>query len=63
MEEIVITINGLGEVVFYTIPESEVEDFINEKCDEGYLVSVVTNCNKVLRNGMIDICYTVKRKD
>jgi len=41
--EIIAVIDGTGQLNFYKVKEDEVEEFINEKSQAGYLVSVVTN--------------------
>ena len=54
MLEIIALINGLGEIEFIKVDEKDVEKFVSEKTDEGYLVSVITNGNvKKLASGEV----------
>lgn len=41
--KLVATIDGRGELLFFLVKEDIVERFVDEKADEGYLVSVVSN--------------------
>ena len=43
MKEIVAVIDGFGKIQFMKVDEEKVEEFVNEKAEEGYLVSVITN--------------------
>jgi len=41
--EIIAVIDEAGQLNFYKVKEDEVEEFINEKAQTGYLVSVIIN--------------------
>ena len=52
--DIVAVIDGKGRITFIKVEEDKISDFVAEKADEGYLVSVVTNGNiKKLTSGEI----------
>lgn len=41
--EYIITIDGRGIVNVYKVNKEDVDDFVLDKAESGYLVSVVTN--------------------
>jgi len=54
--EYVITIDGRGIVNVYKVSKEDVDDFVLDKAESGYLVSVVTN-GEVIGN---KICFQIE---
>ncbi|WP_456470057.1 hypothetical protein [Caminibacter sp.] len=52
--KIVVLIDELGKITFKKVADEIVEEYINEKAQEGYLVSVISNASvKSLASGEI----------
>ena len=61
MTELVMTIDGCGQVNVWEVKEDIVDEFVNDKAESGYLVSVIKNAEKTLSNGLIKVCFTIHK--